>query len=88
MLKVYCICSAAEDDFSFDSVTGGTGSSPVTFTEAGEQCVNISIAMDNLLENSEHFSVVMGSRDDRVKLDNRISRIYIIDSESEFIVMT
>ncbi len=83
-------CSAVEDDFSFDSVMNGTGSSPVmfTFTEAGEQCVNISIAMDNLLETSEHFFVVMGSRDDRVKLNNHISRIDIIDSGSEFMQRT
>ncbi len=85
-----CLHSVAEDDFSFDSVMNGTGNSPVilTFTEAGEQCVNISIAMDNLLETSEHFSVVMGSQDDRVKLKNRISRIYIIDSGSEFMQRT
>ncbi len=61
------------------------GSIILTFTEAGEQCVNISIAMDNLLETSEHFSVVMGSQNNRVKLDNRILRIYIVDSGSEFI---
>ncbi len=61
------------------------GSVSLTFTEAGEKCVNVSIVTDNLLETSEHFSVVMGSRDDRVKLNNRISRIDIIDdSESEF----
>ncbi len=85
-----CICSTADDDFSFDSVMNGTENSPVifTFTEAGKQCVNITIAMDNLLESSEHFSVVMGSQDDRVKSNNTISRIYIIDSGSEFMQRT
>ena len=73
---------ADNDDFSFET---GMGSIILTFTEAGEQCVNISIAMDNLLETSEHFSVVMGSQNNRVKLDNRILRIYIVDSGSEFI---
>ena len=47
------------------------------------QCVNISIAMDNLLENTELLSVVLGSRDDRVKLGDRIARIYIIDSDGK-----
>ncbi len=76
---------ADDDDFSFDT---GMGSITLTFTEAGEQCINISIEMDNLLESSEHFSVVMGSRDDRVKLNNSISQIYIIDSGSEFMKPT
>ncbi len=76
---------ADDDDFSFDT---GMGSITLTFTEAGEQCINISIKIDNLLETSEHFSVVMGSRDDRVKLNNSISRIYIIDSGSEFMKPT
>ncbi len=66
---------SADDDFSFET---GMGSITLTFTEAGEKCV--SIATDNLLETTEHFAVVMSSRDDRVKLGNRISRIYIIDS--------
>ncbi len=88
--ECHYICSAAEDDFSFDSVMNGTEDSPVifTFTAAGKQCVNITIAMDNLLESSEHFSVVMGSRDVRVKSNNTISRIYIIDSGSEFMQRT
>ena len=47
------------------------------------QCISISIAMDNLLENDEVFSVVLGSRDDRVKLGDRIARVYIIDSDGE-----
>ena len=81
-LSVLC---ADDDDFSFET---GMGSIVITFTESGEQCVNVSIVMDNLLETSEHFSVVMGSRDDRVKLNNRISRIYIIDSGSEFMQRT
>ncbi len=80
ILYLFFLC-ADDDDFSFKT---GMGSITLTFTEAGEQCVNISITIDNLLETSEHFSVVMGSRDDRVKLKNRISRIYIIDSGSEF----
>ncbi len=81
-LSVLC---ADDDDFSFET---GMGSIVLTFTESGEQCVNVSIVMDTLLETSEHFSVVMGSRDDRVKLKNRISRIYIIDSGSEFMQRT
>ena len=82
----YVVCMHADDDdFSFDT---GMGSITLTFTEAGEQCINISIEMDNLLETSEHFSVVMASRDDRVKLNNSISRIYIIDSGSEFMKPT
>ncbi len=68
---------ADDDDFSFET---GMGSITLTFTEAGEKCVNVSIATDNLLETTEQFSVVMSSRDDRVKLGNRISRIYIVDS--------
>ncbi len=71
------VLCADDDDFSFET---GMGSITLTFTEAGKQCVNVSIAMDNFLETSEHFSVVMSSRDDRVKLGNRISRIYIVDS--------
>ena len=47
------------------------------------QCVNISIAMDNLLENTELLSVVLGSRDDRVKLGDRITRVYIVDSNGK-----
>ncbi len=71
-----------DDDFSFDA---GMDSIVLTFTESGEQCINVSIVTDNLMETSEHFSVVMGSRDDRVELNNTISRIDIIDdSEGEF----
>ncbi len=84
VLLLYVLC-ADDDDFSFET---GMGSIVLTFTESEEQCINISIAMDNLLEASEHFSVVMGSRDDRVKLNNRISQIYIIDSGSEFMQPT
>ncbi len=84
VLLLYVLC-ADDDDFSFET---GMGSIVLTFTESEEQCINISIAMDNLLEASEHFSVVMGSRDDRVKLNNRISQIYIIDSGSEFMQRT
>ncbi len=74
--------SKDDDDFSFDT---GMDSIILTFTESGEQCINVSIVTDNLMETSEHFSVVMGSRDDRVKLNNSISRIDIIDdSEGEF----
>ncbi len=80
IISCFTLC-ADDDDFSFET---GMGSTILTFTEVGKQCINVSIAMDNLLETSEHFSVVMGSRDDRVKLNNRISRIYIVDSGSEF----
>ena len=39
--------------------------------------------MDNVLEDSELFSVVLGSRADRVKFGDRIARVYILDSDSE-----
>ncbi len=56
----------------------------LSFSEIGEQCVNISIEMDGLLEGSEFFSIVLSSPDDRVLIAfNSIARVYIEDSNSE-----
>ena len=66
-------------DFVLD---GGPGSQFIQFSEPGEQCVNISIEMDGVLENTETFSVILGSGDDRVKVLQRSATVYILDSES------
>ena len=63
---------------------GGLGSQFIQFSEPGEQCVNISIEMDGVLENTEAFSVILGSRDDGVKVLQRSATVYILDSESMY----
>ena len=43
----------------------------LTFSEAGEQCINVTITMDNFLEEPEKFYVVLDTRDPDVKFELR-----------------
>ena len=63
----------------------GSGSEFIQFSEPGEQCVIISIEMDGVLENTEAFSVILGSGDDRVKVLQRSATVYILDSDSTYL---
>ncbi len=53
------------------------------FSEAGEQCANISIEMDGILEDTEHFSIVLSSPSERVTVLDSIAQVYIMDSDCE-----
>lgn len=72
----------ADLDFVNGGSDGGTGTQYIRFIEPGEQCVNISIVFDELLENSEVFHVVLSSRDDSVEILQRSAPINIMDSGS------
>ena len=50
------------------------------FEYEGEECVNIPIAMDTILENDEQFIAVLRSQDSAVKLDRSSAVITLLDS--------
>ena len=53
------------------------------FDEVGDQCVNVTIEMDNFLEDIEYFHVVLATRDPDVVFDTRSAEINILDSDSK-----
>ncbi len=72
-------------------VPGGSGDAndfniapiELLFSETGEQCANISIEMDGILEDTEHFSIVLSSPSERVSVHDSIAQVYIMDSDCE-----
>ena len=74
---VTCLIShTTDDDFS------GLPQS-LSFTESGEECINIAITMDSLLEEPEDFFIVLATRDPDINFDIRTAQVYILDSDSE-----
>lgn len=45
------------------------------------ECVNISVSNDTILEDTEHFDVVVSSGDTEVHITRATSRVYIIDDD-------
>lgn len=54
-------------------------SESLTFHESGSQCVTVSIVTGDSLENSEKFSVVLSTRDERIEIKRYYASVYIID---------
>ena len=57
------------------------------FEYEGEECVNIPITMDTILENDEQFIAVLRSQDSAVKLDRSSAVITFLDSNCRKICM-
>ncbi len=47
------------------------------------RCVNIPVSMDDLVENSESFTVELSSSSDDVTLGTSMAAVFIVDSDSE-----
>ena len=45
------------------------------------ECINISVSNDSVLEDTEHFDVVLSSPDSAVHVMQGTSRVYIIDDD-------
>ena len=54
----------------------------VVFEESGTMCVNISISQMDTAEDTESFSVVLTSLDERVEVKQHWVPVTIIDSDS------
>ncbi len=61
--------------------------SVLVFEGPGEQCINIDITMDQILENNEDFFVVLFSQQQRVEVFQRLAQVIISDIEGEKICM-
>ena len=53
------------------------------FTEAGQQCINVTISSDMLVESLEQVVAVLRSEDSAVKLGQSSALIAIMDSDSK-----
>ena len=53
------------------------------FTEAGQQCINVTISSDMLVESLEQVVAVLRSEDSAVKLGLSSALIAIMDSDSK-----
>ena len=53
------------------------------FTEAGRQCINVTISSDMLVESLEQVVAVLRSEDSAVKLGQSSALIAIMDSDSK-----
>ena len=57
----------------------------LTFSgQVSRQCVNISIAMDGIVEPAESFNVVLATPDPAVVLGTSTAQVLIADSDSEW----
>ena len=58
----------------------------LTFTDqVSRQCVNISIAMDGIVEPEESFNVVLETSDPAVVLGTSTAQVLITNSDSKWI---
>ena len=55
--------------------------SVLVFEGPGEQCVNITIRMDQILESEEDFFVVLFSQQQRVEVFQRLAQVVITDTQ-------
>ena len=75
--SLFCPC-LSDADF-------GEMSSNIYFETSGQQCVNITVEMDQLLESREQFIAVLRTQDSAVKLGQSSAVIMIADSNSKSI---
>ena len=61
-----------------------TGEQILWFTEAGQICITVNISDDNRLENTEHFTVILRTRDPFAVLGQSTATVSIMDSNSMF----
>ena len=71
-----CLCFVTGADFN---LTGGD----LTFLMAGQQCVNVTITMDQVLEGTESLLAVLRTQDSAVDLGRSSAPIIISDSDSK-----
>ena len=69
--------SATDTDFTASRDTD------IRFTELGEQCVDIAISVDSLLERQEQFSAVLVAVDPDAVVTVRSAPVFISDSNSK-----
>ena len=74
MMSIY-IC-AAPYDF-------GALADRLVFHDAGIMCTNITIVMRDIVEDSESFTVVLTTRDDRVRVKQYYVPVTIIDEAGQ-----
>ena len=57
-----------------------------TFSDqVSRQCVNVSIAMDGIVEPEESFNVVLETSDPAVVLGTSMAQVVITDSDSKWV---
>ena len=56
------------------------GDQNILFTDPGQECVNITIIQDDVLEDTEQFTVILQSVDTAVHLMLRTTVINILNS--------
>lgn len=54
----------------------------INFEAEGQQCVNVTVVMDMILESGEQFVAVLRSQDSAVKLGSSSALVTIMDSNS------
>ena len=64
---------------------GGTATFQFSSSGDAEQCVNITINLDNVLEEPEMFSLVLTTSDDSIKIDRSSAPVFILDSASKIL---
>ncbi len=80
LAQILLVSSTASSNQDYSN----TGQSlDLIFSQDGEECVNISVAADQVLEGNEIFTVVLLTDDPDVNVTLRAATVSVIDSESK-----
>ena len=84
LLSSYSFSSSTSSLLNPDSMDYTADNGEFTFSSSSlQQCVNIAIQDDNVLEPSETFSVTIDTSVDRVMLEPNITIVEIVDNDGE-----
>lgn len=81
---IVILLASAEADLDYASTSVALIVPDNSTDEDMNQCINITITDDSILENAEIFAIVLETSEPHVMLGNNISFISIVDNDGKY----